>query len=83
MVSRDDLRGIRASTTIAAITRTIRGLTTEVALDHRDGFAELCVANCDELRTIPKEALARRIGRLSEAKIAALDHALRFALQLR
>jgi mRNA-degrading endonuclease toxin of MazEF toxin-antitoxin module len=52
-------------------------------LDLRDGLAELCVVNCDELDTIHKDQLARRIGRLSEAKIAALDHALRFALQLR
>ncbi len=83
VVSRDDVGGRRDSTSVAAVTSTIRGLPTEVLLDHRDGLAQLCAVNCDDLTTIRKARLERRIGRLSEAKIEALDHALRFALQLR
>jgi len=70
-------------TTVAAITSTVRGLPTEVLLDHRDGFPRLCAVNCDDLKTIRKTNLDRRIGRLSETKIESLDDALRFALQLR
>jgi mRNA interferase MazF len=83
IVSRDDVRGRRAKTTVATITSTIRGLQTEVLIDHRDGLASPSVVNCDELTAIPKDWLIRRIGRLSESKIDALDDALRFALQLR
>jgi mRNA interferase MazF len=83
IVSRDDVAGRRESATVAAITGTVRGLPTEVLLDHRDGFPEACAVNCDDLTTIRKARLGRRIGRLSEAKIEALDDALRFALQLR
>jgi mRNA interferase MazF len=83
VVSRDDTRGRRESTTVAAITTSIRGLPTEVQLDHRDGLAQLCVVNCDELATVRKVDLGRRIGRLSETKVDALDDALRFALGLR
>lgn len=83
VVSRDDVRGRRESATVAAVTSTIRGLPTEVPVDHRDGVRQLSVVNCDDLMTIPKTRLARRIGRLSETKIEALDDALRFALQLR
>lgn len=83
IVSRDDVGGRRHSTTVAAITSTVRGLPTEVLLDHRDGFPQVCAVNCDDLSTIRKTRLDRRIGRLSETRIESLDDALRFALQLR
>ena len=83
VVSRDDVAGRRDGTTVAAVTSTIRGLPTEVLLDHRDGLPQLCAVNCDDLKTIRKMRLERRIGRLSETKIESLDDALRFALQLR
>ncbi len=83
VVSRDDVGGRRDSTTIALVTTTIRGLPSEILLDHRDGFAEACAVNCDDLHSVPKTRLERRLGRLSEMRIEALDDALRFALQLR
>ena len=82
VVSRDDVRGARARTTVAPVTRTVRGLASEVDLDQRDGLPQACVANCDELGTIPKAKLIRRIGRLSEPKLLELAEALRFSLQL-
>jgi len=83
VVSRDDVAGRRDSTTVAVITRTVRGHPSEVLLDHRDGLPNVCVINCDDLHSIRKERLERRVGRLSETKIELLDDALRFALQLR
>ena len=83
IVSRDDLRGQRARATVAHVTSHLRDAPTSVLVDHRDGLLQLSAVNCDELQTIPKTALLRRIGRLSIAKIEALDDALRFALQLR
>lgn len=83
VVSRDDVAGRRGSATVAAITRTIRGLPTEVVLDHRDGLADVSAINCDDLKAIRKSTLERRLGRLSATKIELLDDALRFALQLR
>lgn len=82
VVSRDDPRGHRHQTTVAAITRTIRGIPSEVTLDERDGFDEPCVVNCDVLATIHKTALSRRAGRLSEPQLDALHFALAFSLQL-
>lgn len=82
VVSRDDTRGARTQTTVASITRTARGLSSEVELDQRDGLPQQCVANCDELTTIAKARLVRRVGRLSGVKLIELDDALRFALQL-
>ena len=82
VISRDDIQGHRSKTTIASITTTIRQVPTEVPLDHRDGLARASVVNCDDLATIEKDELVRRIGRLSASKIEALHEALRFALQL-
>jgi mRNA interferase MazF len=82
VVSRDDSRGARTLTTVAAITRTARGLASEVELDQRDGLPLACVANCDDLQTIAKARLIRRVGRLTGVKLSELDDALRFVLQL-
>lgn len=83
VVSRDDVAGRRDSTTVAAVTRAVLGIPSQVMLDHRDGLPVGCAVNCDDLRSVRKVRLGRRIGRLSETKIDALDDALRFALQLR
>jgi mRNA interferase MazF len=82
IVSRDDPRGARTLATVASITRTSRGLSSEVELDERDGLPVACVANCDDLTTIAKARLIRRVGRLSQVRLMELNEALRFALQL-
>lgn len=83
VASRSDVRGQRAQTTVATITSTVRGIPSEVALDHRDGFERSCAINCDTLLTIEKTMLERRFGALSAPRVAEFDEALRFALQLR
>jgi len=69
--------------TVAAITRTIRGIPTEVALERSDGVATRCVINADDLTTIPKSMLSRRLTTLSPARVTELEAAIRFALELR
>jgi mRNA interferase MazF len=83
VASRSDVRGLRGQTTVATITTTVRGIPSEVSLDHRDGFDDACAINCDTLLTIEKSLLERRFGALSTARLAEFDDALRFALQLR
>lgn len=82
VVSRDDTRGVRTKTTVAVVTSSLRDAASFVLLDHRDGLPAVSAINCDELHTIDKALLQRRVGRLSETKLAELDHALRFALEL-
>lgn len=77
------MRGLRSQTTVATITSTVRGIPSEVPLDHRDGFDEPCAVNCDTLLTIEKSMLERRFGALSASRLTEFDEALRFALQLR
>ncbi len=83
IASRNDLNGVRAQTTVAVVTTTVRGIPTEVTLDQRDGFDAACAINCDDLVTIEKSRLARRRGALSTVRLSEFDASLRFALQLR
>jgi mRNA interferase MazF len=47
---------------VAPVTRTIRGIPTEVTLDTDDGMSTACVAAFDNLQPIRKSFLTQRIG---------------------
>jgi mRNA interferase MazF len=81
VASRSDGQGVRRQVTVATITTRIRGIPSEVVLDGADGLAA-SVVNCDDLATIEKDRLVRRIGRLSGARLADLHRAMRFALAI-
>lgn len=82
IVTRDRAIPVLRSVCVVAITSTIRGLPTEVPLGSGHGLARECVANCDNLFTIPKRALERRRGALGPAELHRLNDALRIALKL-
>jgi len=84
LVTRTAAIAVRTAVTVAPITRTIRGIPTEVPLGREHGLRARSVASCDSLQTIPKDVLQTRpIGTLSGEELAALDRALRFALGIR
>lgn len=60
-------------------TRTIRNIPTEVLLDEDDGMPESCALTFDNITTMPKALLTRRITRLSVEKLEATCRALRAA----
>jgi mRNA interferase MazF len=68
--------------TVVGITGTIRGLPTEVPLGPEHGLARDCVANCDNLFTIPKRAFGAQRGELDAESLVRLRAALRIALDL-
>jgi mRNA interferase MazF len=82
LVSRESSYAVRSSVTVAEVSRTLRGIANEVALGPRDGLPVKCVANADNLVTIPKTWLTSCISQLSQSKSKAFDEALRFALGL-
>lgn len=47
---------------VAPITRTIRGIPTEIPLDEENGFDVPCVASFDNLQPIRKTYLTSRVG---------------------
>jgi mRNA interferase MazF len=74
---------VLTSVTCAPITRTIRGIRTEVAVGTEHGLPERGVINCDNVITVPIDDLdVEPVGHLDEATRADLDGALRFALDI-
>ena len=83
VLTRDAALGVLTAVTCAPITRTIRGIRSEVEIGRDEGLPEPCVINCDNIITIPAAELdPEPAGRLDEAKRAALDRAVRFALDV-
>ncbi|MDE0163418.1 MAG: type II toxin-antitoxin system PemK/MazF family toxin [Acidimicrobiaceae bacterium] len=84
VLTRDAAAGVRTAVTCAPITRTVRGIDSEVPIGSDQGLPEPCVINCDNIVTIPKWSLDRDPrGHLDELKQAELDRALRYALDIR
>jgi mRNA interferase MazF len=62
------------------VTATIRGIAVEVSLGRSEGLPEKCVANCDNVRTIARSSLTKRIGQLSSRRHSEVKRALGHAL---
>jgi mRNA interferase MazF len=82
LVSRDEAYEVRALVIVAPVTTTVRGYSVEMKLGRGEGLSRDCVVNGDWLVTIPKVDLIKRVGVLSQRKLAQLDDILRFALGL-
>lgn len=82
IVTRTAAIDVRTAVTVAPITRTVRGIASEVPLGRSHGLRARSVANCDSLQTVPKDLLGRQVGRLQRDDLATLDRALRYALQI-
>jgi mRNA interferase MazF len=54
---------------VVALTRTVRGLTSEFRLGVEDGLPEACVASFDNIHTLRRGAFRRRICRLSDERM--------------
>ena len=67
---------------VALVTRTIRHLPTEVTLGRRQGLPISCVANLDNILTIPRDRLKRLMGACDANKLAELNQAIKTALDV-
>ena len=78
ILTRELVRPHLMRVTVAPITSTIRGLSTELAVGPNNGLERSSVVSCDNVVTIPTAALGRQIGRLlpeQEPKLTAALHA--------
>ena len=82
LMSRNQAYRVRAAVTVVPLTRTIRNIASEVPLGPTDGVPKTSVANADDVTTIPKARLQEYLTTLSTAKLALLERALKFALDL-
>jgi|SRR5947209_13567904 len=65
--------------TIAPVTTTVRGLSTEVPYGPPNGLDERCVVACEPITTVPADALGRQIGRLLDEQEVDLLRRCRWA----
>ena len=82
VLTRELVRPHMARVTIAPITTTVRGLSTEVPLGPVNGLDHACVVSCDNIVTVPKTALGHQIGYLLPSQEAALAAAIHAAFDL-
>jgi mRNA interferase MazF len=68
--------------TVAPITSTIRGLTSEVRVGTRNGLDHDCVVSCDNITTVRGDAVHATIGLLFDDQEADLARAISDAFEL-
>lgn len=68
--------------TVAPITSTIRGLSTEVPVGKRNGLDHDSVVSCDNIATAPVTDLGRQVGYLFPEEEDALAKAICLAFDL-
>lgn len=80
VLTRDPVAERIDSLVVAALTRTKRGLVSELELTpDGDGVPTECVANFDNLHTLPAETFRRRITKLDPVRMAEACQVLRDA----
>jgi len=82
VLTRELVRPHLRSVTVAPITSAIRGLSSEVPVDERNGLEGPSVVSCDNITTVPRSALGEQVGLLLDDQEALLSAALRAAFDL-
>jgi mRNA interferase MazF len=82
ILTRELVRPHLSRVTVAPITSTILGLSTEVPVGLANGLDHDSVVSCDNIVTVPKAVLGRHIGYLLPAQEAELADAIRAAFDL-
>jgi mRNA interferase MazF len=81
VLTRDPVADRIGSIVVAGLTRTRRGLVSELVLTAADdGVPSDCVVNFDNIHTLPRETFRRPITGLSSARMAQACRVLRNAV---
>jgi mRNA interferase MazF len=79
VLTRDPIAGRIGSIVVAALTRTRRGLVSELELTKADGVPTDSVVNFDNIHTIPRDTFRRQVAALSPARMAEACRTLQAA----
>jgi len=83
VLTRDPAIEVLTAVTCAPITRTIRGIRSEVEVGPAEGLPQVSAISCDNLITVPISVLDEKaVGRLDLDGRIRLDAALRYALDI-
>jgi mRNA interferase MazF len=82
ILTRPQVRPYLNTITIAPITSTIRGLSTEIPVGPANGLNHESVVSCDNITTIPRAAIGRHLGYLLPTQEHGLAQAIAAAYDL-
>jgi mRNA interferase MazF len=82
ILTRELVRPHLATVTVAPITTTIRGLSTEVPVGEANGLAGASVVSCDNVTTVRADSLGTQIGVLLDHQEVLLTAAIQAAFDL-
>lgn len=77
ILTRDEAIPVLRAILVAPVTRTVRGIPTEVAVGAEEGLPAEGVAALDNILTFPKAMLVRRMGALAAGRRREPCEALR------
>lgn len=82
VLTREEVREARTLVTVAPITSTVRGLSSEVLVGPRNGVDHDSAINIDLITTIPRASLLQPIGTLLDDQEHDLARAFHSAFDL-
>ena len=80
ILTRDSVLEYLGEATVAPITRTVRGIPSEVLLGPDDGLPEPCAANLDHVQTVAHARLGALVTTIPAHRMTEIREALLFAL---
>ncbi len=80
LLTRSEMLGVLNTVTVAPLTRTIRGVASEVVVGPECGLKEPSAINLHHVVTIPRTGLRRFVGTVSPSVLVQVRAALLFAL---
>ncbi len=76
VVTRNEAIPVLRRLVVAPVTRTVRGIPTEIALGAGEGLPVECAASFDNLQPVNRHLLTERIGALFATRRPEVCHAL-------
>jgi mRNA interferase MazF len=76
VVTRNEAIPVLRRLVVAPVTRTVRGIPTEIALGGDEGLPVECAASFDNLQPVNRDLLTERIGALPATRRAEVCSAL-------
>lgn len=80
VLTRDSVIGYLSTVTVAPITSTIRGISSEVILNEEDGMKAPCAVNLHNAITVSQDRPGGRVAQLSSLRMSEICAALSFSL---
>lgn len=81
VLTRSEVIDVRTLVTVGEVTTSIRGLASEVQVDHlRVGLERPSVINCDGIHTVDQKALTTLVGEVDDQVLTRVCWAVGYAL---